>query len=144
MSTNNYVENNYAGIVGGTNNKVNNIFYVGETIIGHPEKADTKLSAGISRIAFMELINLHLDKICADLDKSMSSKRHPLKIEITNLVRDCSRLVYFNNGNNTDVEQLVNDLFSIAFNPYMEIYSGYEAKLVRVASEYFFELHPQK
>lgn len=142
---NNYVGYNYAGIVGGSNNTVNNIVY----------NDNMFFSNGTLNVKKMLNKNIHLvmlygydessaciDAVTKRLDDAIAAQSYPLFVEITDLVDICSRMVYFNGGANEEVvTELINSVFTIACIPHN---FKYKAKIVRVGYRYFFEMCPQE
>ena len=139
---NNYVEYNYCGIVGGSGNTVNNILYFNESFFS----GGTFRRKGNPYLNFMALFEDENDN-CRDavvkrLDEAYASKHFPLLIEITELADICARIVYFSGGPDDEaVRQLINTFFTFSCIP---LGFQYQAQIVRVGSDYFFEMEPQK
>ena len=139
---NNYVGYNYCGIVGGSGNTIHNILYTDESFFS----GGTFRREGNPNMYFIELFadenDACRDAVIKRLDEAYASKHFPLWIEITELADICARIVYFNGGpNDEDVRQLINAFFTFSCIP---LGFKYQAQIVKVGSDYFFEMEPQK
>lgn len=142
----NYVENNNAGIVGGSHNVVNNFFHVGQMFFsgtGDGGGGGSGLNEGAKHLLTLELVGDYLDEVTQKLDEALKyNHTYPLRIQITDLVTACVNGVYYNGGvRDEDVEWQINGLFTLACLP---LGIEYQARIVQVGLNYFFEMYPQK
>lgn len=141
MDSNTYhVENNIGGIVGGSENTVYNTFQAKSAIFNNAGTGDASLKRGLRTILILELVDKYIEPLAEEVDNALRMGRYPLKIQITDLVADCANGTYYNDGNrDSEVEQLINGLFTLICTP-----RGfhYKAKIAQVGPNYFFELYP--
>ena len=135
-----YVKYNIGGIVGGSENIVNNTFQTGQPTFDNAGIDDAPLKQGHRNLLILELIDKYIEPLSQKVDDALRLGRYPLQIQITDLFIDCANGTYYNGGNrDSEVEQVINGLFTLicisrGFN--------YKAKIARVGPNYFFEMYP--
>ena len=141
MDSNTYnIENNIGGIVGGSGNTVYNNFQSRSTIFNNAGTGDVSLKRGHGNILMLELIDKYIEPLSKEVDNALRMGRYPLKIRITDLVADCANGTYYNDGNrDSEVEQLINNLFTLICTP---CGFNYKAQIAQVGPNYFFEMYP--
>ena len=141
MDSNTYnVENNIGGIVGGSENTVYNTFQTKAAIFNNAGTGNASLKRGHRNILFFVLIDKYIEPLAKEVDNALRMGRYPLKIRITDLVVECANGTYYNDGNrDSEVEQLINSLFTLICTPRG---FNYKAQIAQVGPNYFFEMYP--
>lgn len=142
MDPNNYynVEYSIGSILGGSNNTVHNTFQTSKAIFNNAGTGDAALRPGHHNLLSLELVGKYIEPLAKEVDSALCIGKYPLKIQITDLVADCANGTYYNDGNrDSEVTQLINELFTLICIPYN---FNYQAKIAQVGPNYFFEMYP--
>lgn len=143
---NNYVINSPGSNIGGIGNIVNNLFYTNEAGVesffsggGDGSKKGNEYLQLL--LLFEDSMDGIRDAVIEKLDSALAQKNHPIWIEVTEFVNACARIVYFNQStDDEDVRKLVNRFFTLACLPHG---FEYKARIIRVGTQYFFEMFPR-